>query len=251
MSPKAIAAGNAACGLWVRAGSWSAAQLTDGDIPSSIVSSLGGRAADARKLVEVGLWHPHTHDCDECPQPKRGHYVFHGWQEYQPTREDVERKRAEARERMAAHRGSKGVRANRSGTSRDVPRPRPDPTRNAAAAASSGGGGDLPPDLIVLRAKFRELTRLADVSWATLSPTDAAEISALIRQHGDTRLLQVAQSTYRNAAFVQAFLPTWRDLAGPRLVKADEPRCVVCNQPDRLHSTPAYADHDFVERNTA
>ena len=43
--PKVMAVGNAAMGLWVRAGSWSAAHLTDGYVPTELLSTLGGKPA--------------------------------------------------------------------------------------------------------------------------------------------------------------------------------------------------------------
>ncbi|QIS16602.1 hypothetical protein [Nocardia arthritidis] len=85
--PKTVAAGNAAMGLWVRAGSWSMQQLTEGFVPTAIVRGLG-TAAQAKKLVEVGLW-----------AAAEGGYQFHGWAERQLSKNEIEdrrRKRAEA-----------------------------------------------------------------------------------------------------------------------------------------------------------
>ena len=53
--PKVIQAGNAAMGMWVRAGAWSQAHLTGGHIPAEQVKALGGVAV-AKKLVAAGLW---------------------------------------------------------------------------------------------------------------------------------------------------------------------------------------------------
>ncbi|MFD4444651.1 hypothetical protein ACFWPK_33220 [Nocardia sp. NPDC058519] len=98
-----MAAGNAAIGLWTRAGSWSSRELTDGFIPNHMIASMG-TPAQAKKLVQVRLW-------DKVD----GGYQFHQWEERQPfTKADVERKRDEARERM------RNVRANKSAGSRDV-----------------------------------------------------------------------------------------------------------------------------------
>lgn len=257
MSPKALAAGNAACGLWVRAGSWAAAQLTDGDIPSTMVSSLGGRAADARKLVEVGLWHSHGHGCDACPDPKRGHYIFHGWQEYQPTREDVQRKRAEARERMATRRGSQRVRANSERTSQSVRDPRPDPARpTAAAAAEDGGSGGDHPAIDILMSKLRAQTALASLRSDKLRPEQVATIVGLIEQHGDAALVDAAVKTTGHPAprMVQAYIGTWEALATGRStlrVIDTTPRCDICNARQTDHDAPAYSDHPFTERNSA
>lgn len=92
---KVIAAGNPAMGLWVRAGSVSASQLTDGFVPDHMVRSLG-TVAQAKRLVEVGLW-----------ARVKGGYTFHEWDERQPRRADVEAERAAAKERMRAARERK------------------------------------------------------------------------------------------------------------------------------------------------
>lgn len=86
--PKALKAGNAACGLWVRAGSWSMQQLTDGFIPDHVLPTLGA-VKEAQRLVDAGLW-------------ERGvsGYMFHEWDHRQPSREQIERDRAEAAERQ-------------------------------------------------------------------------------------------------------------------------------------------------------
>lgn len=85
--PKVVRAGNAAIGLWVRAGTWAAAQLTDGHIPNDMIPVLGGKPADVHKLTSLGLW-DRTDDG----------YQFHDWSDYQPTSADVKRARdAQAR----------------------------------------------------------------------------------------------------------------------------------------------------------
>lgn len=78
MHPKSMRAGNGALGLWVRAGSWSAAHLTDGFIPSDLLAAIGGSRTAAEKLVKVGLWEV---DIDG--------YRFRDWHDYQPTAADV------------------------------------------------------------------------------------------------------------------------------------------------------------------
>ncbi|MGH3500739.1 MAG: hypothetical protein ACRDQA_07555 [Nocardioidaceae bacterium] len=85
---KAIAAGNAALGLWVRAGAWSAQQLTDGYIPNHVLRSLGTRQ-QAQKLVDAGLWIRTTD----------GH-LFHQWDDRQPSRAATEKKRQAWRDRQ-------------------------------------------------------------------------------------------------------------------------------------------------------
>ena len=99
---KTVAAGNAAMGLWVRAGSWSMQTLTDGYIPAAIVRQLGSET-QAAKLVNAGLW-------DVAPDG----WTFHEWGERQPSAEAVRTDRANARDRTrrareAAEKKRKGL----------------------------------------------------------------------------------------------------------------------------------------------
>jgi hypothetical protein len=79
---KTLAAGNAAMGLWVRAGSWAAHHLTGGVIPDAVIPSLGTRQ-QANALVAAGLW-ARQEDC----------FVFWEWDERNPTPQEVAEARA-------------------------------------------------------------------------------------------------------------------------------------------------------------
>jgi hypothetical protein len=68
---KARAAGAAAMGVWVLAGSWAADNLTDGFVPATILPRWG-RPRDATRLVEVGLWHADEQDGETG-------WRFHEW----------------------------------------------------------------------------------------------------------------------------------------------------------------------------
>ncbi|MEX2984556.1 mucin-2 [Streptomyces sp. C36] len=105
MHPKVIAAGNAALGLWLRCGAYSAQHLTEGHVPG-IVARQYGTAPQARKLVAVGLWHEQGHDCPRCPQPTAGDFIVHDFFEggRNSTRAQVEANRAAAAERKAKSR---------------------------------------------------------------------------------------------------------------------------------------------------
>jgi hypothetical protein len=74
---KTVEAGNAAIGLWTRAGAWSSQQLTDGKIPTSIARQLGSKR-EADRLVDVGLW---------FAEPDG--YRFWQWAERNPIQADV------------------------------------------------------------------------------------------------------------------------------------------------------------------
>lgn len=55
--PKVIAAGNAAVGLWVRCGTWSANYWADGKIPMSMIKTMG-KPVEIKALVATRLWVP-------------------------------------------------------------------------------------------------------------------------------------------------------------------------------------------------
>ncbi|MBC9714055.1 mucin-2 [Streptomyces sp. TRM66268-LWL] len=97
--PKLLKAGNAALGLWVRAGAYAAQHLTEGVVPG-VVAQLYGTAPQARKLLAAGLWHASGHDCSRCVQPAAGDYVMHDFLIYNPSRARVEDDRARAAERQ-------------------------------------------------------------------------------------------------------------------------------------------------------
>lgn len=89
--PKVLATDPAALGLWVVAGAWSSAHLTDGVVPDhALPRLLPDSATLAQKLVAAGLW-----------RRVRGGYQFHDWNAYQPTSSDV---RAMREKRAAAGR---------------------------------------------------------------------------------------------------------------------------------------------------
>lgn len=89
---KARRAQKAAMGVWVLAGSWAADNLTDGFIPESVLPTWGTRA-DAKRLVDVGLWYPAEIDGEKG-------WIFHDWPGYNPTREEIEEQRKATAERV-------------------------------------------------------------------------------------------------------------------------------------------------------
>jgi len=126
--PKVLTAGNAAMGLWVRAGSWAAQQLTDGFVPDSIVATLGGRSA-AKALERAGLW-----------VRLEGGWGFHDWHERQPLRATVEADRTRERDKKRRQRAA-GVElvdhdpaTGRFVSPRDNPRDSPPDTRGESPA---------------------------------------------------------------------------------------------------------------------
>lgn len=82
-----------AAGLWAIAGSWVAGQKTDGFVPDYMIREWGPTEKTVESLVNSGLW-----------SRTRDGYLFNSWLEYNPSKEDLERKRAESKERMRATR---------------------------------------------------------------------------------------------------------------------------------------------------
>lgn len=106
--PKFLRAGNAALGLWVRCGSYSAQHLLEGFVPKNVVKPFGGTPAQVRKLLEAGLWHEAGHNCKRCSQPADG-YMIHDFFE---GGRNTTRAQHEANKQGAAERAAKS-RANR------------------------------------------------------------------------------------------------------------------------------------------
>lgn len=97
-NPKTAMLSDGATALWLRSGSWSAQQLTDGFIPARMVPMFRGSDDSVRELCDVGLW-----ERDD----ERDGYWFHDWSDYQPDGEEVDalrRKRSEAGKRGADRR---------------------------------------------------------------------------------------------------------------------------------------------------
>jgi len=117
--PKVIEAGNSAMGLWVRAGAWCGAHLTEGALPKHMIGTLGAQARDAKRLVEVGLWE----------QTDVG-FQFRDWDEYQPTKKQVEADKAANRERQKRFRDRR-----RNAETNDVS----NTVRNAVTTAVTNG----------------------------------------------------------------------------------------------------------------
>jgi hypothetical protein len=145
---KVVAAGNAAMGLWVRAGSWCAQQLTDGFVPDHMIPILG-TPAQASRLVRVGLWITVPGGCQ-----------FHEWNEKgrQPTAQSVREEREKSAERQAKWRAARSanrqVSEPRNGMTDPFVTPsvtggvtgaptRPDPTRTSSRDL---GGGAADPN---------------------------------------------------------------------------------------------------------
>jgi hypothetical protein len=92
--PKILACSPAALGLWVVAGSWAAANPSDGFIPAHVLPRLMPNCdALIEELIERRLW-----------MRAKGGYRVRNWTEYQPSREEIETARRHAAERQRKRR---------------------------------------------------------------------------------------------------------------------------------------------------
>lgn len=91
----------AAIGVWTLAGAWSMHEMTDGFVPAYAIEEWGGDEDDAHALVCAGMWEDDERDGDPGWQ-------FVNWDEYQPTKADVEAKRERDRERKRNQPRDKG-----------------------------------------------------------------------------------------------------------------------------------------------
>ena len=157
---KVMLAGNSAMGLWVRAGSWSSAQLTGGFIPAHMANAMANAMAnpcDADALVMAGLW-------DEVD----GGFQFHDWSDFQPDADmEKEKRKATSKARSDAGKAGAAARWNKESDGkadgkgsgklianecdRNGPVPtRPDPTEEAKASSSrTKRGTRIPADFTV------------------------------------------------------------------------------------------------------
>lgn len=117
---KLVRAGNAAVGLWVRLGSYSCQQLSDGVIPAEIAAAYG-TAPQLGKLLAVGLMHAAGHDCPRCTEPEPGDFVLHDYIGPNPSRATVARRRDAAAEKKRHQRAAHDSQRDRDRNERESP----------------------------------------------------------------------------------------------------------------------------------
>ena len=103
--PKIAALPKATIGVYALALSYCSANLTDGSIPTSYARQLDAKRQHFGRLTSAGLL---------AKRPDG--YQVHDYLDYNPSKSEVEEKRAEARERM------RNVRANKRGKKQDCSR---------------------------------------------------------------------------------------------------------------------------------
>ncbi|MEV5911096.1 hypothetical protein AB0M00_19610 [Streptomyces chartreusis] len=166
--PKVTAAGNAALGLWMRAGSYAAQHLTDGIVPGVVVGMCKGSPAQVRRLVEAGLWHEHGHTCPhpKCAQPAPGDYYMHDYlAPYNPSRAEVLAKRERAAAKKRDHR-ARQAQGDQPTPPRGERRPAPEREQQRRPPAATIPDGWQPSEADVEAAQLAR----ADAGQPQLSP---------------------------------------------------------------------------------
>ena len=139
--PKVVGLSLSVRGLWLTSGTYCARHLTDGHITRKQARRLGGNVALVRSLIDSGLW-------IDCPEHE-GCCVFSDWNDYQLSRDSVQKRRKDEAEkkRKARERKALDQRVNQN-----VPRGQvgeslgesalPDPTRPDPTSLSTYFGGE-------------------------------------------------------------------------------------------------------------
>jgi hypothetical protein len=117
---------NDAIGAWLVVATWSADKMTDGIVPRYILDDFNVSEDALQWLLNVGLW------IDDEDGIK-----YHDWCEYQPTREQLEAKRADQHTKKVAagkkgaakrwHGDSTGIADDSKAIANDSPEPEPEP----------------------------------------------------------------------------------------------------------------------------
>lgn len=234
--PKLVAAGNTAIGMWARAGAWCAQQLTDGFVPDHMIGALGN-TAQARQLVNVGLW-----------TREDGGYQFHEWDApgRNLTRKEIEAKRAEERERKAAYRAGKRGGSPPGRTQESLPLSQRD-THGTDAGTPTGQTPDVRRDThrspTSSRARPRGRAPIPShpipSGTGPQSSTDPSAPDQTTKTIDDEGLDQIASATHGNRAHAE-------HVAGDILERANgsvrDPLGYVLRaigaEPDRYRATP-------------
>ncbi len=135
--PKVFDAPDCALALWIRAGCWSARNLTDGFVPANLPARLCDDPDTAvAALVDRGLW-----------RRTKGGHQFHDWAAYQPTGDevrDLRAKRAEAGRRGGQAKAAKQTASKPVASARGVGKQNAAPTRPDPSRRDGGSVGESP-----------------------------------------------------------------------------------------------------------
>lgn len=158
--------------LWVKAGSWCASNLTNGAVPTYVLSSLVRKNAEkaAAELVRVGLW-----------EATASGFQFRKWNEYQPTKETVEARRRKNANKVAAWRGRNQVgdpQCNQV-TSEDVTEQVTPPPSRPVPYSSLRSEGAAPETRALVRQAFARWFEQSKAALWPISQAKTDEVDAI------------------------------------------------------------------------
>jgi hypothetical protein len=140
--PKVIALSDSAFRLYIEALCYSNRQLTDGFIPNAVYLKLS-TDDEADYLIDAGLWEE-VHGNVISPDLTTG-YQIRSYTEYQPTREKVEEKREQAKERLRRYREKHGNANETQMKPHPQPIPKPNPPNPKVANVNRRRPPSSPP----------------------------------------------------------------------------------------------------------
>lgn len=187
--PKTDGLSDGAVALWTKAGSWSSRYLTDGKVPARTIAKLGHTMEQAEELVHAGLW-AGLLDGVHCG------FLFHQWQDHQPTKESVEKKRARWRSTQRGKRAAESLRNSGMSTldttedsalESKCPSPSPSPSPVPEEEKSATEVATVPPKakkqnaaLIALKAALKRHIEVPPALSAGPAKTAAARLQSVI-----------------------------------------------------------------------
>ncbi|MDO3363985.1 hypothetical protein [Mycobacteroides abscessus] len=174
--PKAIMAGDAAWGMWNRAGCWSMAYGTDGFVPEWWVKQQPQGTVKAKALIGAQLWRRGEYEGDRPEYQGQKGYTFHEWR--QDSYEKVEADRAKWRDKKANQRGSVprvspgDKRGDNTGDTRGDSRESPGYIPNTQYPKNSGEPKSVSPDSTEREPRSAPVTPLANRLVSQIIPSE-------------------------------------------------------------------------------
>ncbi|WP_100522329.1 hypothetical protein [Mycobacteroides abscessus] len=174
--PKAIMAGDAAWGMWNRAGCWSMAYGTDGFVPEWWVKQQPQGTVKAKALIGAQLWRRGEYEGDRPEYQGQKGYTFHEWR--QDSYEKVEADRAKWRDKKANQRGSvprvspRDKRGDNTGDTRGDSRESPGYIPNTQYPKNSGEPKSVSPDSTEREPRSAPVTPLANRLVSQIIPSE-------------------------------------------------------------------------------
>lgn len=174
--PKAIMAGDAAWGMWNRAGCWSMAYGTDGFVPEWWVKQQPQGTVKAKALIGAQLWRRGEYEGDRPEYQGQKGYTFHEWR--QDSYEKVEADRAKWRDKKANQRGSVprvspgDKRGDNTGDTRGDSRESPGYIPNTQYPKNSGEPKSVSPDSTEREPRSAPVTPLVNRLVSQIIPSE-------------------------------------------------------------------------------